>query len=70
MGWFITTIDSVIADFTKAVTKLERLAESHLNTAADHKNMAEENESLHQFHQTEAIRAKQIALNINKIIGV
>lgn len=62
------TIDSIIADFTKKVTDLDKLVQAHSETSAFHTASAKVQQSFADFHAAEAIRASKIQAKIEALI--
>jgi len=69
ISFFKPSVDSVIANFTNTVDKLEELGKKHDAKNWFHLQEAAAHEEFAQLEQLASVKAKLIAANIRKIIS-
>ena len=68
MSLFTETVDTIVKDFLKVVSKLEALAEKHRADASDHTQLAQEHVVAASIARAEADKAENISNNIKSLL--
>lgn len=63
------TVDNIVAEFQKTITKLEAVAKEHTASAQTKDQQAKELADAAQKHREEVERANGVAENLRSVIG-
>lgn len=66
---FNTTIDDILADFHKKISKLDELQALHIKKQESHNELANEHSQLAMAAALEASRAERIKSKLNKLLA-